>query len=134
MSNQGVKVEKRTPILTDKAPKPIGPYSQAVRHGNLVFASGQIPIDPATGDLVTGDIVKETEQVFANLAAVLAAAGTSLERAVKTTVFLTDMGLFSRVNEVYARHFKEPFPARSTVQVAALPKGVSVEIEVVAEV
>jgi len=127
-------VEKRTPILTDKAPKPIGPYSQAVRHGNLVFASGQIPIDPATGDLVTGDIVKETEQVFANLAAVLAAAGTSLERAVKTTVFLTDMGLFSRVNEVYARHFKEPFPARSTVQVAALPKGVSVEIEVVAEV
>ena len=127
-------MEKRTPILTDKAPKPIGPYSQAVRHGNLVFASGQIPIDPATGDLVTGDIVKETEQVFANLAAVLAAAGTSLERAVKTTVFLTDMGLFSRVNEVYARHFKEPFPARSTVQVAALPKGVSVEIEVVAEV
>jgi len=125
---------ERKAILTDKAPKPIGPYSQAVRFGNLVFTCGQIPIDPATGDLVTGDIAKETEQVFVNLAAVLAAAGTSLERAVKTTVFLTDMGLFSRVNEVYARHFKEPFPARSTVQVAALPRGVAVEIEVVAEV
>lgn len=125
---------ERKAILTDKAPKPIGPYSQAVQYGNLVFTSGQIPIDPATGELVTGDIVKETEQVFKNLAAVLAAAGTSLERAVKTTAFLTDMGLFGRVNEVYARHFKEPFPARSTVQVAALPKGVSIEIEVVAEV
>ena len=124
----------RQTVLTDKAPKPIGPYSQAVRYGNLVFTSGQIPIDPATGDLVTGDIVNETEQVFANLAAVLAAAGTNLERAVKTTVFLTDMGLFAKVNEVYARHFREPFPARSTVQVAALPKGVSIEIEVVAEV
>src|SRR5512136_1133675 len=115
---------ERKAILTDKAPKPIGPYSQAVRYGKLVFTSGQIPIDPATGNLVTGDIVKETELVFANLAAVLAAAGTDLSRAVKTTVFLTDMGLFGKVNEVYARHFREPFPARSTVQVAALPKGV----------
>lgn len=126
--------DKRNAVLTDKAPKPIGPYSQAVRYGDIVFTSGQIPIDPATGNLVTGDIVKETEQVFANLAAVLDAAGTSLGRAVKTTVFLTDMGLFGKVNEVYARHFREPFPARSTVQVAALPKGVSIEIEVVAEV
>jgi 2-iminobutanoate/2-iminopropanoate deaminase len=100
----------------------------------LVFASGQIPINPATGNLVTGDIAKETEQVFANIAAVLAAAGTSLERAVKTTVFLIDMCQFDKVNEVYARYFREPFPARSTVQVSALPKGVSVEIEVVAEV
>jgi 2-iminobutanoate/2-iminopropanoate deaminase len=125
---------ERKAILTEKAPKPIGPYSQAVRYGNLVFTSGQIPIDPATGNLVVGDIVKETELVFANLAAVLAAAGTSLDRAVKTTVFLTDMGLFAKVNEVYARHFREPFPARSTVQVAALPKGVSIEIDVVAEV
>ena len=125
---------ERKAILTDKAPKPIGPYSQAVRYGNMVFTSGQIPIDPATGELVTGDIVKETEQVFANLAAVLAAAGTEFGRAVKTTVFLTDMSLFGKVNEVYARHFREPFPARSTVQVAALPKGVSIEIEVVAEV
>jgi 2-iminobutanoate/2-iminopropanoate deaminase len=127
-------LDKRTAILTDKAPKPIGPYSQAVRFGNLVFTSGQIPIDPASGDLVTDDIVKETELVFANLAAVLAAAGTSLERAVKCTVFLTDMGQFGKVNEVYARHFREPFPARSTIQVAALPKGVSIEIDVVAEV
>jgi 2-iminobutanoate/2-iminopropanoate deaminase len=125
---------ERKAILTDKAPKPIGPYSQAVQYGNLVFTSGQIPIDPVTGELVTGDIVKETEQVFVNLAAVLAAAGTELGRAVKTTVFLTDMSLFGKVNAVYARHFHEPFPARSTVQVAALPKGVSVEIEVVAEV
>jgi len=125
---------ERKAVLTDKAPKPIGPYSQAVRYGDLVFTSGQIPIDPATGNLVTGDIVKETEQVFANLAAVLAAAGTGLERAVKTTVFLTDMSLFAKVNEVYARHFREPFPARSTIQVAALPKGVSIEIEVIAEV
>jgi len=125
---------ERKAILTDNAPKPIGPYSQAVRYGNLVFTSGQIPIDPVTGELVTGDIVRETEQVFANLAAVLAAAGTDLGRAVKTTVFLTDMGQFGKVNEVYARHFREPFPARSTVQVAALPKGVSVEIDVVAEV
>jgi 2-iminobutanoate/2-iminopropanoate deaminase len=125
---------ERKAILTDKAPKPIGPYSQAVRYGNLVFTSGQIPIDPVTGELVTGDIVRETEQVFTNLAAVLAAAGTDLGRAVRTTVFLTDMGQFGKVNEVYARHFREPFPARSTVQVAALPKGVSVEIDVVAEV
>jgi 2-iminobutanoate/2-iminopropanoate deaminase len=125
---------ERKAILTDKAPKPIGPYSQAVRLGNLVFTSGQIPIDPATGDLVTGDIVKETELVFANLSAVLAAAGTELGRAVKVTVFLTDMGLFGKVNEVYGRHFREPFPARSTVQVAALPKGVSVEVEVIAQV
>jgi 2-iminobutanoate/2-iminopropanoate deaminase len=125
---------ERKAVLTDKAPKPIGPYSQAMRYGNLVFTSGQIPIDPVTGELVIGGIVRETEQVFANLAAVLAAAGTDLGRAVKTTVFLTDMGQFGKVNEVYARFFREPFPARSTVQVAALPKGVSVEIDVVAEV
>jgi len=125
---------KREAILTDKAPKPIGPYAQAVRCGDLVFTSGQVPIDPGTGELVAGDIERQTEQALTNLAAVLAAAGTSLERAVKTTVFLTDLGLFSRVNEAYARHFKAPFPARSTFQVAALPKGAAVEIEVVAEV
>lgn len=123
----------REAVYTERAPKPIGPYSQAVRVGNLVFTSGQIALDPATGALVSGDIVKETEQVFANLAAVLEAAGTGLARAVKTTVFLADMGQFSKVNEVYARFFREPFPARSTVQVAALPKGVAVEIEVIAE-
>lgn len=123
----------REAIYTEKAPKPIGPYSQAVKVGNLVFTSGQIALDPVTGALVTGDIVTETERVFANLAAVLEAAGTGLDRAVKTTVFLTDMSQFGRVNEVYARFFREPFPARSTVQVAALPKGVAVEIEVIAE-
>jgi 2-iminobutanoate/2-iminopropanoate deaminase len=121
-------------VYTDRAPKPIGPYSQAVKVGNLVFTSGQIALDPKTGALVAGDVAKETEQVFANLAAVLEAAGSGLDRAIKTTVFLTDMGQFSKVNEVYARFFREPFPARSTVQVAALPKGVAVEIEVVAEI
>ena len=121
-------------IKPAKSPAAVGPYNHAVRVGDLLFCAGQIPIDPATGELVTGDIVKETEQVFANLAAVLAAAGTDLGRAVKTTVFLTDMGQFGKVNGVYARYFREPFPARSTVQVAALPKGVSVEIDVIAEV
>jgi 2-iminobutanoate/2-iminopropanoate deaminase len=125
---------KRRAVLAAKAPKPIGPYSQALTYGGLVFTSGQIAIDPATGGLVTGDIEQETEQVFRNLAAVLEAAGTSLQRAVKVTVFLTDMAQFGKVNEVYAGYFAEPFPARSTVQVAALPRGVSIEIEVVAEV
>jgi 2-iminobutanoate/2-iminopropanoate deaminase len=123
----------RQEVLTDKAPKPIGPYSQAVKAGGFVFTSGQIPIDPATGTLVTGDIVRETEQVFANLGAVLDAAGTSLGRAVKVTVFLADMGQFGKMNEVYARYFAPPFPARSAFQVAALPKGAGIEIEVVAE-
>lgn len=124
----------REAVRTENAPSPIGPYSQAVRVGNLVFTSGQIPLDAVSGVVVTGDIAKETEQVFANLKAVLEAAGSRLDRAIKTTVFLTDMGQFGKVNEVYARYFQEPFPARSTVQVAALPKGVAVEIEVVAEV
>lgn len=123
----------RKAVLTGDAPKPIGPYSQAVVLGNLVFTSGQIAIDPRTGALVTGDIEAETERVFRNLEAVLAAAGTSLKKAVKVTVFLTDMGQFTRVNAVYARYFNEPFPARSTVQVAALPKGAAVEVEVIAE-
>uniref|UniRef100_A0A7C4CBQ0 RidA family protein n=1 Tax=candidate division WOR-3 bacterium TaxID=2052148 RepID=A0A7C4CBQ0_UNCW3 len=125
--------EERSAIRSSQAPEPIGPYSQAIKVGNLVFTSGQIALDPGTGSLVRGSIEQETAQVFENLKAVLAAAGTSLDRAVKVTVFLTDMGQFPRVNEVYARYFKEPFPARSTVQVAALPKGVAIEIEVVAE-
>jgi 2-iminobutanoate/2-iminopropanoate deaminase len=120
-------------VNTDKAPKPVGPYSQAVRVGNLVFTSGQIPLDPATDALVDGGIEAATERVLANLDAVLRAAGSSLQQAVKVTIFLTDMGQFVKVNEVYARSFQPPFPARSTVQVAALPKGVAVEIEVVAE-
>jgi 2-iminobutanoate/2-iminopropanoate deaminase len=122
-----------TAVRTENAPKPIGPYSQAVKVGGFVFTSGQVAINPADGTFVVGDIKRETEQVFANLAAVLKAAGTSLQRAVKVTVFLTDMAQFAAVNEVYARQFGEPFPARSTVQVAALPKGAAVEIEVVAE-
>lgn len=120
-------------VNTDKAPKPVGPYSQAVKVGNLVFTSGQIPLDPGTDALVDGGIEAATERVLANLDAVLKAAGSSLQQAVKVTIFLTDMGQFAKVNEVYARSFQPPFPARSTVQVAALPKGVAVEIEVVAE-
>lgn len=125
--------ERRITVRTGSAPEPIGPYSQAIRVGNLVFTSGQIALDPASGELVRGDIEQETARVFENLKAVLAAAGTGLDRAVKVTVFLTDMGQFPKVNEVYARYFREPFPARTTVQVAALPKGVAVEIEIVAE-
>lgn len=120
-------------IKTTAAPVPIGPYSQAVRVGNLLFTSGQIAVDPATGELASSDIERETEQVFINLAAVLSAAGTRLDRAVKVTVFLTDLSNFAVVNEVYGRYFHGPFPARSTVQVAALPRGARVEIEVVAE-
>ncbi len=120
-------------IKTTAAPAPIGPYNQAVRVGNLLFTSGQIAIDPATGDLVSSDIRRETEQVFVNLAAILSAGGTCLDRVIKVTVFLTDLSNFAAVNEVYGRNFREPFPARSTVQVAALPKGARVEIEVVAE-
>jgi 2-iminobutanoate/2-iminopropanoate deaminase len=115
------------------APAPVGPYSQAVAVGDLVFASGQIPLDPATGQLVTGDIEAQAERVLRNVAAVLEAAGTSLARVVKTTVFLVDLGDFPRMNAVYARHFDhEPKPARSTVQVAKLPAGSAIEIEVVA--
>jgi 2-iminobutanoate/2-iminopropanoate deaminase len=101
--------------------------------GNLVWTSGQIGIDPQTGKLVSGGIETETEQVLKNLVAVLAAAGSGLDRVIKTTIFITDMNDFARVNAIYARYFQEPYPARSTVQVSALPKGAAVEIEVVAE-
>jgi 2-iminobutanoate/2-iminopropanoate deaminase len=119
-------------ILTDKAPMPIGPYGQAIRCGNLVFVSGQLPMDPKTSALVTG-ITDETRQVFENLKAVLEAAGSSLDRALKVTVYMKDLGQFGEMNKVYATFFRENPPARSTVQVAALPRGVSVEIDVVAE-
>ena len=120
-------------IRSGAAPAAIGPYAQAVAVGELVFSSGQIPLDPATGELVQGEIEAQTERVLANLAAVLAAAGSSLERVVKTTVYLTDLALFQRMNAVYARHLTGvPLPARSTVQVAALPRGAAVEIDVVA--
>ena len=120
-------------IFTQQAPAAIGPYSQAVRMGNLVYTSGQIPIDPATGAIESADITGQTEQVMKNLRAVLEAAGSSPDRAVKTLCFLKNMDDFAAFNEVYARYFTGK-PARSCVAVAALPKGALVEVEVVAEV
>ncbi len=116
-------------VRTGEAPEAIGPYSQAVVADGWVFCSGQIPLDPHSGDLVLGDVGAQTEQVLRNLAAVLEAAGTGLDRVVKTTVFLADMGDFAAMNQVYAAHFGDHRPARATVQAAGLPKGVSVEIE-----
>ena len=120
-------------IFTENAPAAIGPYSQAMKVGNLVYTSGQIPIDPATGNIVSQDITGQTEQVMKNLDAVLTAAGSSFDKAVKTLCFLKDMGDFAAFNEVYAKYFTGK-PARSCVAVAALPKGALVEVEVVAEV
>jgi 2-iminobutanoate/2-iminopropanoate deaminase len=126
-------VNPRTVVTTAAAPKAIGPYSQAIVAGGFVFTAGQVALDPVTGALVGGgDVVKETEQVLANLSAVLAAAGTSLARAVRCDVFLADLGDFARMNEVYARHVPGEPPARVTIQAAALPKGARVEIAVVA--
>jgi len=119
-------------VTTDAAPRALGPYAQAVVAGDLVFCSGQVGIDPASGALVSGGIVAETDRVIANLAAVLGAAGLSLADVVKTTVYLVDLGEFRVMNEVYGRHFRAPHPARATVQVAALPAGARVEIEAVA--
>ncbi len=119
-------------ILTDKAPAPIGPYSQAVSVGDLVFLSGQIPLDPRTGELVDADIESATSRVLENIKAVLESEGLAFRHVVKTTVFMKDLALFPRMNAVYATAFSENPPARSTVQAAALPKNVSVEIEVVA--
>ena len=123
--------ELRT-VHTDDAPAAIGPYSQAVVTDGWVFCSGQIPIDPATGDLLEGDIQAQTDRVLKNLRAVLEAAGSSLSSVVKTTVFLADMDDFRSMNEVYARHFGDHRPARAAVEAAALPKRVTVEIECVA--
>ncbi|MCS7038293.1 MAG: RidA family protein [Anaerolineae bacterium] len=119
-------------IHTDQAPAAIGPYSQAVRVGPFVFTAGQIGLDPGTGQLVADDVAAQTRQVMANLAAVLAAAGTDLTRIVKTTIFLTDMADFPAVNAVYGSFFPAEPPARSTVAVAALPRGARVEIEAIA--
>ena len=119
-------------IATDRAPRAIGPYSQAVRAGNLVFASGQIPIDPATGEIVAGGVAEQTEQVLRNLTSVFAAAGVELNQIVKTTVFLADMEDFAAMNEVYGRFFGEQPPARATVQAARLPRDAKVEIEAIA--
>ncbi len=120
-------------IETKEAPAAIGPYSQGVRVGDLVFFSGQIPLDFQSGELVAGGITEQTERVLANMKAVLAAAGLGFESVVKTTIFLTDLSNFATVNEIYARHFSGVFPARSTIQVSALPKGSQVEIEMIAQ-
>jgi 2-iminobutanoate/2-iminopropanoate deaminase len=119
-------------ISSPGAPKAIGPYSQAVRAGQLLFVSGQVPLDPATGQMVEGDIASQTRRVFDNLAAVLKAGGRSFADVVRTTVFLADMNDFAAVNEVYGTYFTEPYPARATVQVARLPKDARVEIDVIA--
>ncbi|ACG72532.1 endoribonuclease L-PSP [Anaeromyxobacter sp. K] len=124
----------KTPIATDGAPKAIGPYSQGVeaRGTRTLYFSGQIPLDPATGELVKGTIEEETARALANLRAALAAAGAGPEHVVKTTVFLSDLGDFARMNAEYGKHFPAPAPARSTVQVAGLPRGARVEIEAIA--
>lgn len=114
------------------APKAVGPYSHAMIEGDLVFCSGQVPLDPATSELVTGDIAAQTNRILENLAAVLAAAGSGLDRVVKTTVFLTDIGDFAAMNDAYAKRFGDHRPARSTIGVAALPRGARIEIECVA--
>jgi 2-iminobutanoate/2-iminopropanoate deaminase len=119
-------------ISTNNAPAAIGPYSQAIKVGNMVFVSGQIPIDPKTGEFVSNDVAEQTEQVLKNLSAVLEAAGSSLANVVKTTVFLADMNDFVVMNEIYAKHFADNKPARATVQAARLPKDARVEIDCIA--
>jgi 2-iminobutanoate/2-iminopropanoate deaminase len=119
-------------ISTNKAPTAIGPYSQAIRAGNLLFCSGQIPLDPVSGEIVAGDVRRQAEQVLENIAAVLSAAGEGFNDVVKATVFLVEMSDFGVVNEVYGRYFPDHKPARSTVAVKELPRGVRVEIEVIA--
>ena len=119
-------------IVSSEAPKAIGPYSQAVRTGQMVFLSGQVPMDPSTGNVIDGDIAAQTRRVFENLGGVLKAAGLSFASVVRTTVFLADMNDFAAMNQVYAAYFLEPYPARSTVQVARLPRDARVEIDVIA--
>jgi 2-iminobutanoate/2-iminopropanoate deaminase len=122
----------KTVILTEQAPKPIGPYSQAIEAGGFVFCSGQIPLDPQTGQLVVGDIKTQTERILMNLEAVLAAAGSSLKHTVKLTVYLTNLGDFENLNKVLGDCFTQDPPARAVVQVSALPKNASVEIDLIA--
>jgi 2-iminobutanoate/2-iminopropanoate deaminase len=119
-------------IAASTAPKAVGPYSQAIAVGNLLFCAGQIPLDPANGELVGADVTAQTERVCQNIAAVLAGNGMTFAHVVKTTVFLTDLAHFAAMNAVYAKYFTAPFPARSTIQVAGLPRGAMVEIEVTA--
>ena len=122
----------REAIVTDRAPQAIGPYSQAVRAGNQIYCSGQIPIDPATGAIIDGDIAAQTRQVLTNLSKVLEAAGVALDHVVQTTVYLADMNDFAAMNAVYGTFFTSPAPARSTVQAARLPRDARVEIDVIA--
>jgi reactive intermediate/imine deaminase len=119
----------RKAIHSDQAPKAIGPYSQAIRVGDTVYMAGQIPLDPVTMQMVEGDFEKEARRVFENIKAVIAAAGGTFDQVVKVTIFLTDFANFAKVNEIMAQYFKEPFPARSTVAVAALPRNARVEVE-----
>lgn len=123
---------RRDAVVTDKAPAAIGPYSQGVRAGGLLFVSGQIPLEPATGQMVDGDIAAQTRQVMRNLEAVLAAAGCTFDHVVRSTIYLLDLGDFGAVNEIYGQAFASPAPARATVQVARLPRDARVEIEVIA--
>ena len=124
----------RSPLRTDRAPKAIGPYSQAVRSGDTIYTSGQIPLDPASGEIVGGDITAQAHRVFENLKAVLEAGGATFADVVRVGIYLTDLGDFAAVNEVMKQYFAEPYPARSTIGVAALPRGAAVEIDVVATV
>src|ERR671918_383828 len=124
----------REAVTSPSAPKAIGPYSQAIRAGSLLFVSGQIPLDPATGEMVQGDIAAQTHRVFRNLGAILEAAGASFDKVVRTTVYLADMNDFAVMNEVYGTYFSSPAPARATIQAARLPKDARVEIDVIAEV
>ncbi len=125
-------MRERAVVVSAGAPAAIGPYSQAIRAGGLIFVSGQIPLDPATGQVIDGGIAAQTGRVLESLRAILVASGSGLDRVVKTTVFLVDLGTFAEMNEVYARFFPQVPPARATVQVAALPRGVGIEIEAVA--
>jgi 2-iminobutanoate/2-iminopropanoate deaminase len=122
----------KQPFSSDDAPRAIGPYSQAVRVGDLLFLSGQVPLDPATGQMIEGDISAQARRVMDNLGAVLKRAGLSFAQVARTTIFLADMSDFAKVNEVYGSYFSEPFPARATVQVARLPKDARVEIDAIA--
>lgn len=124
-------MSEKNAVQTDQAPAAIGPYSQAVSTGSLVFCSGQIPLDPQTMEIVPGGIEAQTHQVFLNLTAVASAAGSSLNNALKLTIFLTDLEDFATVNKIMAKYFEEPYPARATIEVSALPKGALVEIEAV---
>jgi 2-iminobutanoate/2-iminopropanoate deaminase len=134
LANADISRMEKQIINTGNAPAPIGPYNQAVRSGNLLFISGQICLDPATGELKNKDLQEETHQVMHNLKAILQEAGGSFSNVVKTSIFLTDMNRFSEVNEIYGKYFSDAFPARETVQVSALPRFVNVEISMIASI